>query len=653
MPIDVFIDLSRVPIGFDVGAALRRLHAPESIGALARRVTVAVASQDGAAGDRASDGWSIMATSPVEACRDALAAAGEDARPLLVLMGDVRPSAAAVGSLLEAVDADPMFGFASARLTGADDRSIARLDVGGDREIDELPRRVLAEIPDTYLVADAPARCLLVKPVVGTEFREIDLRFRSVAGALWHYMSRARRCGFRTVICNRAVVDAPVQARPCPPSTITTRNLPEADRVLLRELCPDVEKTVVEFGTANAAAGETRLARALPQAYGARPSLLLDCRNIVAGVNGTTVAALGICRGLHKLAAEWDITLLSSQDASAFHALEASYPGWQIVTTLPARQFTVALRLSQPWHMQEMIDLHAAAAFNAYLFLDTIAWDAAYPAPRHLDGAWQFLADHADGIIFISQYTRDRFRHRFRVRDGMRELVAYLSFDPADYVHANARIACPAEEFIFVVGNDYDHKDVLPTVELLAAAFPYEAFVALGPPRSIRPRVRMLQSGKLSEAAIHRLYATARMVVFPSFYEGFGLPVLTTLAYGGTLVARGSALLDEIAARCAPRGRIVPFARRDELVTVVGQILHGEDVTTLPLGTAHDQGRPLSWQEIGGRILAFLTEMAADLSHSRSRAREHLLAQLMAAPTALTETGLKRPGVHAPPSETA
>ena len=308
--------------------------------------------------------------------------------------------------------------------------------------------------------------------------------------------------------------------------------------------------------------------------------------------------------------AEWDITLLASKDASASHELEESYPGWQIATKLPARQFTVALRLSQPWHIQEMIDLHVAAAYNAYLFLDTISWDAAYPAPRHLDGTWQFMADHADGLIFISRYTRDRFRRRFRVRGGMRELVAYLSFDPADYVRADARVAARRDGFIFVVGNDYDHKDVGPTVELLAAAFPYESFVALGPPRTITPRVKMLQSGTLSEAEIHRLYANARMVVFPSFYEGFGFPVLTTLAYGGTLVARQSALLEEIAARCVPRGRIVPFARRDELVDVVGRILHGEDVATLPLGTALDEGRPLSWQDVGGRILAFLTEMA-------------------------------------------
>ena len=43
-----------------------------------------------------------------------------------------------------------------------------------------------------------------------------------------------------------------------------------------------------------------------------------------------------------------------------------------------------------------MIDLHEAAAYNAYLFLDTISWDTAYPAPRHLDGTWRFMADHAD-----------------------------------------------------------------------------------------------------------------------------------------------------------------------------------------------------------------------------------------------------------------
>ena len=132
MPIDVFIDLSRVPVGFDVAAAVRRLDTPESIGAMARRVTCAIAPEEVAPRFQDVHGWRIEATSPVEACRDALAAAGEEALSLLVLLGDVRPSAAAVGTLLEAVEADPMIGFASARLTGHTAGSIARLDVAGD-----------------------------------------------------------------------------------------------------------------------------------------------------------------------------------------------------------------------------------------------------------------------------------------------------------------------------------------------------------------------------------------------------------------------------------------------------------------------------------------------------------------------------------------
>ena len=164
-----------------------------------------------------------------------------------------------------------------------------------------------------------------------------------------------------------------------------------------------------------------------------------------------------------------------------------------MVTTLPARQFSVALRLSQPWHVQEMIDLHVAAASNAYLFLDTISWDAVYPAPRHLDGTWQFMADQADALIFISRYTRDRFHRRFRVGRHMRELVAYLSFDPADYVRKDVRgTRGRRDEFIFVVGNDYDHKDVGPTVNMLSTAFPYEPIVALGPRQATTPRVKML-----------------------------------------------------------------------------------------------------------------------------------------------------------------
>jgi glycosyltransferase involved in cell wall biosynthesis len=646
--IDVFIDFSRVPAGFHLSAALARLDSPDLLGCIAERVTCVVPPGHAEPGGLRQPGaWRLRTTRPVEACSQAVADAADAERPLLVLMGDIEPGCEAVGLLLEAIDSDPMIGFAFPRLKGTRDHSLARLDSGGDRAIDDLPRRVLAEIPETVLIADAPARCLLIKPVILANFGELDDRFRTVAGALWHYMGRARRCGFRTLVCHRAVVQAPSAARPCPPAAIAFRSLPEADRVLLRELLPDVERAHEEFGTGALVPAETRLARALPHAYGARPSLLLDVRNVVSGTNGTAVAALGISAGLHALRPEWDVTLLASRDAHTFHKLEELFPDWEVSTRLPDRQFTVALRLSQPWQIQEMVDLHTVAAFNAYLFLDTISWDIAYQAPRHLEGTWHFMADQADALLFISAFTRDRFYRRFATGADAPSLVSYLSFDPADYSHPDVRPAPDRDGFIFIVGNDYDHKDVSRTIDLLTTAFPYQRMVALGAPATAAtPRVTVLQSGRLSDLDIHRLYAGARLVVFPSFYEGFGFPILTTLTYGRTLLARRSTLLEEIAARCAPHGRIVPFERREELVELIGRLLHGQEVPELPLGTALENGRPHSWQDVAQNILRFVATLVGDLSRSRWRSREHTIRQLMAAPTSLIERGLKWPSAQ-------
>ena len=141
MLIDVFIDFSRVAVGFDIRAAIARLADAELLGAMANRVTCAAALDDVPPALPTPEGWSIVTGSPVEACRDALAAAGEDERPLLVLLGDVRPTSAAIGVLTEAAAADPMIGFASPRLTGLDPSSVARLDLSGDQEIDASTRR--------------------------------------------------------------------------------------------------------------------------------------------------------------------------------------------------------------------------------------------------------------------------------------------------------------------------------------------------------------------------------------------------------------------------------------------------------------------------------------------------------------------------------
>src|SRR5262249_24858532 len=230
------------------------------------------------------------------ACAHAMTAAADAGRPLLVLAGGIEPGRDAVGVLLAAFDDDPMIGFASPRLSGADLRGVAPLDDGGDRMLHELPRRLLSELPASYLVADAPARCLLIKAEVLANVGRLDSRFHTLAGALWDYIGCARRCGFRTLVCNQAVVvDASGNARRRT-STARLADLPRRDLILLRELLPDVERAHEEFGTPPVALAEARLARALPLAYGTRPSLLVDMRHCGRTMDRTAAAAPPIAR---------------------------------------------------------------------------------------------------------------------------------------------------------------------------------------------------------------------------------------------------------------------------------------------------------------------------------------------------------------------
>jgi glycosyltransferase involved in cell wall biosynthesis len=168
-------------------------------------------------------------------------------------------------------------------------------------------------------------------------------------------------------------------------------------------------------------------------------------------------------------------------------------------------------------------------------------------------------------------------------------------------------------------------------LDVLPRAFPDEKFVAIGHDDLGLANVTSVKSGKLSADDMGQLYADARMLVFPSFYEGFGFPIVKGLAHGLDVVARRSGLLAEIAGQCAQRGRVVPFDDPATLVDVVGRILAGESVETVPLGVGLEPGRePPRWRDIAARIVTFVDDMTAKPSLAIHDRREAALRYVWA-----------------------
>ena len=90
---------------------------------------------------------------------------------------------------------------------------------------------------DREFVAETASPCLLIKPTIVTNFGPLDERFSSLQAAIVHFMASGRRCGFRTVLCNRAVVS--LSGLGCEdPAAPCGEALSSTDRVLLEQLVP-------------------------------------------------------------------------------------------------------------------------------------------------------------------------------------------------------------------------------------------------------------------------------------------------------------------------------------------------------------------------------------------------------------------------------
>jgi glycosyltransferase involved in cell wall biosynthesis len=208
------------------------------------------------------------------------------------------------------------------------------------------------------------------------------------------------------------------------------------------------------------------------------------------------------------------------------------------------------------------------------------------------------------------------------VAPAVTEEVIHLSLDPAEHRDA-AAASLPQGDHLLVFGNHYDHKAVGSTVDLLAGAFPYVPIHAFGVRKDASHRVACVESGRRPGSDVDALIATARVVVFPSYYEGFGLPVVKALAYGRTVVVRASPLWHEIAGSTRAAGQLVEFTLPHDLVEAVGKALSGEPLQALPFG-GEIAGDPPRWRECARRMIRLVERISVGDAR-RWCAREHAL----------------------------
>ena len=84
----------------------------------------------------------------------------------------------------------------------------------------------------------------------------------------------------------------------------------------------------------------------------------------------------------------------------------------------------------------------------------------------------------------------------------------------------------------------------------------------------------VMRTGLISSDELAKLYARATLFVFPSLYEGFGLPVLEAMSAGCCVVARGASSMPEI---LGDTGVLVETNRPDTFAATMIELLNSPD----------------------------------------------------------------------------
>lgn len=494
---------------------------------------------------------------------------------------------------------DPMTGFVSPRSNNASLCSLPLQEeyrklgfAASHQKFLELSRF----LPDSHFVPTAVGFCLFIKREILEEFGVLDEAYGKGYSEENDLIMRANRCGYRAALANHAWV---YHVGGASFSQTAARHV-QQDRndAILNRRYPEFTASVDAYEGSPHFEAEGLLAGLLPDPQG-RLDLLFDFTSVEPYHNGTFTAAKQILARAVNLWPQFNLYVMGSEKAWRYHKLD-QIEGVKRVGADSGAKFAVALRFGQPFQAGQLFRLSSAAAVNIYAMLDPIAFDCLYLSDPDLETLWRAVFEHADGVIYISDFVGEQFRRRFRLRPGLRELVAYLSLDCRDYREAPTSTNSPGGH-VLVIGNHFEHKRVPATVDALREAFPDQNIAVIGAQDYHSRNVTSHRSGHLSEDQMKELWSGASFVVFPSTYEGFGFPIVESMAYRKPILARDLPPVRSIREKMGAGENVILYSSTRDLIERLKRGFPVWQVAGAPPGDPSG-----SWETTTERIGRFL-----------------------------------------------
>ena len=228
-------------------------------------------------------------------------------------------------------------------------------------------------------------------------------------------------------------------------------------------------------------------------------------------------------------------------------------------------------------------------------------------------------SNHADYIISISKYSRTKFLEVFPhyPLDRIRVVYPGSRFLRGGQVNdaIRSRIGLMADRFWLAVGtleprknlrrllkaysiHKKENKTSYPLVVAGGTGWMEEDLIDFVGELDLENDVKML--GYVSDDELGWLYKNCFAFLYPSIYEGFGLPVLEAITLGAAVIASSTTSIPEVAGNAV--FYVDPY-KEEEMVQAFSSLLDGHGYRERLKALAVEQARNFSWKGCATEVL--------------------------------------------------
>ncbi len=231
----------------------------------------------------------------------------------------------------------------------------------------------------------------------------------------------------------------------------------------------------------------------------------------------------------------------------------------------------------------------------------------------------KYAIKNADKIIAVSQSTKKDILHFYPNVDTKKIKVIYHGFDGNLFLKNSISNKKKVSPYLLYVGAIQPRKNLSTLIDafekiktknkypdlklILAGGVAWQAEDTLVAVQNSSFSNDIILTGRVDFSVLAKLYQCAEMFIFPSLYEGFGIPILEAFASGVPVVCANNSSLPEVAGDSA-----LYFDGKNavDLTEKIISILENDNLRKELTEKGFAQLRKFSWEKCAKETLSFI-----------------------------------------------